>query len=102
MLHPTPPEQMVDADGRPHFLWDVEMTLVEFQRLLAEAETSTRAYLVGKLMRQAKPDDVFEFVTLDEVGELWPELQRYLGNKADFWEWILGKWEEMGHVQLRR
>ena len=37
------------------------MTLEEFQEGLRNADPDVRAYLVGKLMRQAKPDDVFEF-----------------------------------------
>lgn len=41
-------------------------------------------------MRQAKPDDVFEFTTLTEIHDLWPEIERHLGNRREFWTWILG------------
>jgi hypothetical protein len=39
MLAPTPRERLVDAHGRPYFLWDVDMTLDEFERALQD-ETS--------------------------------------------------------------
>ena len=52
MLAPTPRDRMVDQQGRPYFLWDVEMTLEEFERSLREADPAARSYLVGKLMRQ--------------------------------------------------
>jgi hypothetical protein len=31
---------------------------------------------VAKLMRLAKPDDVFEFVRVADIVELWPRLER--------------------------
>ena len=33
-LNPTPARLLVDEKGRPYFLWDVDMTLAEFQRRL--------------------------------------------------------------------
>jgi hypothetical protein len=83
---------MVDAAGRPYFLWDVDMTLDEFRRRLADPDPDVRGYLVGKLMRQAKPDDVFEFVRLADIVTLWPRLERYLGKTRDMWRWLLGQW----------
>lgn len=68
------------------------MTLDEFQRRLREENPEGRAYLIGKLMRQAKPDDVFTFVKADEIVELWPLLERYLGRQRPFWSWLLGYW----------
>ncbi|MEO6596256.1 MAG: hypothetical protein ABIP94_16025 [Planctomycetota bacterium] len=35
------------------------MTLAQFEASLRAGDRETRAYLLGKLMRQAKPDDVF-------------------------------------------
>jgi hypothetical protein len=92
MLLPTPPERLVDQDGRPYFLWDCEMTLVEFERRLRDESEEGRAYLIGKLMRQAKPDDVFTFVSVDELVAAWPRSSRYLGRSRPFWEWLLRLW----------
>jgi hypothetical protein len=83
---------MVDGRGRPYFLWDVDMSLARFEALLRDPDPDVRAYLVGKLMRQAKPDDVFEFVTLAEIRTLWPRLERYLGDRREFWTWIIAQW----------
>jgi hypothetical protein len=91
-LFPTPPDKLVDAAGRPYFLWDTDMTLDQFRHLLRESSGEGRAYLVGKLMRQAKPDDVFSFVTVDAIVELWPLLERYLGRQRPFWQWLLRLW----------
>jgi hypothetical protein len=98
MLNPTPPEHLVNAQGQPYFLWDSEMTLDQFQMGLRDPDPEVRAYLAGKLMRQAKPDDVFTFLSAREIRELWPRLERYLGKTREFWTWLFETWESNGHV----
>jgi hypothetical protein len=98
MLNPTPARLLVDREGRPYFLWDSDMTLDVFRRGLQDPDAAVRAYLIGKLMRQAKPDDVFSFVTPREIRQLWPLLERYLGKTRGFWTWLFKEWEVLGHV----
>lgn len=43
-------------------------------------------------MRQAKPDDVFSFVTVGEIRDLWDDLVRYLGRSRPMWQWLLDVW----------
>lgn len=95
LLAPTPPDRMVDAHGRPYFLWDEDLTLDGFRARLADRDPEVRAYYLGKLMRQAKPDDVFSFVTLHEITELFPLVLRYLGRSREFWTWLLGHWKAL-------
>ena len=94
----TPPERLTDARNRPYFLWDCDLTLDQFRRGLGDPDPDVRAYLVGKLMRQAKPDDVFLFVRPGEIRELWPRLTRYLGRTREFWLWLFETWEGQGRV----
>ncbi len=97
LLNPTAPDRMVDAEGRPYFLWDVDMTLDRFRAGLRDPDPEVRAYLVAKLMRQAKPDDVFLFLRLADIIELWPRLERFLGRSMPMWQWLLERWREGGH-----
>lgn len=94
MLSPTPPERLTDLQGRPYFLWDCDMTLNGLRRALRSSEPVARAYLVAKLMRQAKPDDVFSFVSVDEIRELWGLVEGQLGTARPFWSWLLARWAE--------
>jgi hypothetical protein len=86
----TSPEKLVDARGRPYFLWDLDMTLDEFRQGLRDPDPEVRAYLAGKLLRQAKPGDVLTFLSLDQVRDLWPLLSRYLGRTREAWRARLG------------
>jgi len=98
ILNPTPLDRMNDPRGRPYFLWDMEMSLGQFQEALRHEDPEIRAYFLGKLMRQAKPDDVFSFISLTEIMESWLRIQRYLGESKAFWSWILNLWEEPHEV----
>lgn len=98
MLAPTPRDLMVDPQGRPYFLWDVEMTLDQFEQAIHERHSATRPYLIGKVMRQAKPDDALQFVTPQEIADLWPAIERYLGKTRPFWSWLLEQWERSGFI----
>jgi len=99
ILNPTPADRLEDAQNRPYFLWDVELTTDQFRCNLADADPAVRAYWLGKLMRQAKPDDVFTFVTLRQIAADWPSLTRYLGQSEPFWSWLLDRWEVQGRVR---
>lgn len=99
MLNPTPLSRRLDAQGRPYFLWDVDWTDERLRRELADADDDLRVELVAKLMRQAKPDDVFEYVHLAEVLRLWDRIVPRLGAQRAFWVWLVECWRELGHVR---
>ena len=97
-LAQTPPERLVDRRGRPYFLWDMDFSLAVFETRILDPDPEVRAYLIGKLMRQAKPDDVFQFVTLEAVRQLWPRLLRHLGQSRPFWIWLMETWNRQAHA----
>ena len=99
MLAPTPRNLLLDQQGRPYFLWDMEMTLDDFESAINDGDAGSRAYLIGKLMRQAKPDDALQFVSPQQIADLWPSIERYLGKSRDFWDWLLDQWERRGFVR---
>ena len=70
-LCPTPPEKLADARGRPYFLWDEDLSLAEFRERLASPGAGD--YWLATLLRQAKPDDVYGFVSLPEIAERWDD-----------------------------
>jgi len=74
MLNPTPPNSIVDASGRPYFLWDCDMTLQQF-----ESELSS--------------DDALQHVSLAPLSSRWSEIERHLGDEREFWAWILDAWK---------
>jgi hypothetical protein len=96
LLNPTPEELLVDGQGRPYFAWDVEMTLDELRLRLDDADATIAGYFHAKLMRQAKPDDVFQLTSARRVRELWPQIVGHLGRTREFWTWLFEQWERDG------
>ena len=99
MLAPTPRDRLLDNQGRPYFLWDVDMTLDEFTQRLATADPPVRAWLIEKMMRQAKPDDALQFVSAQQIADLFPALEKHLGRTRDFWRWLLDEWGRRGIIR---
>ncbi len=98
LLNPTPADRLCDAKGRPYFLWDVEIDLARFRALIVDVDVSVRAHMIAKLMRQAKPDDVFEFVTVADIVRDWPVIRPQLGKREEFWSWLLHRWGALSDV----
>ena len=89
MLCPTPESKLCDARGRPYFLWDCDVKLVELREHLAAPDDARRTYWLAKLMRQAKPDDAIAIGGTSEMRRLWPLLEHSLGRMRAFWAWYL-------------
>ena len=68
-IYPTPPHLLVDQQGRPYFLWDVDLTLTEFRERLSSDDPGMRQHFLAKLMRQAKPDDAVTLTTPQAIAD---------------------------------
>ena len=84
-----------DPQAVPYFLWDEPLSVAALRSRLASAESPEKLRLIGKILREARDTDVWRFTTPGEVARLWPELQRHLGRRREFWEFLLGRWREL-------
>ncbi len=80
----------------PYFLWDEPMTMAELREKLSTDSEPERMRLLGKIMREARDNDVWRFTTPKEVLLNWPKLSRYLGRRREFWKFLLDAWEKAG------
>ncbi len=87
---------MDDPEGVPYFLWDEPMTLSELRARLQSAGRAERLRLLGRILREARDTDVWRFTTPTEVLSSWSELERYLGRRRAFWQFLLQRWQDLG------
>lgn len=99
LLRITPADAMVDAQGRPYFLWDCDLTLGQLRDLLASGDRPTRLLMLAKVLRQARPEDALQFVTRAELVLLEPELRPQLGEQAGFWQFWCDVWRAQQGAQ---
>lgn len=60
--------------GPLYFFPDREVTAAELRRLLDESSPADRAWAISHLLRYAQWDDIWTYVSRDEVREIFPEL----------------------------
>lgn len=98
MTAPAPPLTATLDDERavPYFLWDELLTLAEFRERLADPDPETRARYRAKLLREARPGDVWRFLTPAEVARDFASLRDRLGRRREFWEFVLDGWRAHG------
>jgi hypothetical protein len=89
---------MDDADGFPYFLWDDPMKTSELRQRLEQGPEGARIPLLARILREARDTEVWRFTTPAEVAALWPKLSVHLGRRRAFWEFLLGRWRELGLV----
>jgi hypothetical protein len=81
---------------RPYFLWDVDVTEEELRQRLQTSDADARAQWQACILREARYDDVWRYLTLEEILRDWPDIRRHLGRRRAFWEYLLRAWRERG------
>jgi hypothetical protein len=84
----------------PWFLWDEPMSMRELRERLQRSEDE-RVRLLGKILREARDEEVWLFTTPAEVDRRWSQLEGYLGRRRDFWRFLLDQWRSQGLLTVR-
>lgn len=82
----------------PYFAWDRKITAGEIRQCLKTGDQAEKLTLIAWLLREAAFADVWQFLTPQTVAEFLPLLNRQLGRKKDFWNYIIGTWHELGKI----
>ncbi len=82
----------------PYFLWDEPLTVAELRQKLKSGSVEERNRLLGKILREARDTDVWQFTTPKEVWENWDALEKYLGRRREFWKFLFEFWEKEGLI----
>jgi hypothetical protein len=83
-------------DLRPYFLWDEDISIAELREVLERGPEAERLRLLGKMLREARDSDVWRFVTPQDVALALPRLDRRLGRRRAFWQFLIDGWRSDG------
>lgn len=84
------------VDDRPYFLWDVPVTEAELRLRLRDPDPAIRAQWQACVLREARYEDVWRYLTLDAVLRDWAQIERHLGRRRAFWRYLLDGWRKDG------
>jgi hypothetical protein len=84
-------------EQRPYFFWDEPLTNADLRSALGgDRGEPERLRLLGKMLREARDEDVWSFVTPGDVAEALPRIARRLGRRRAFWEFLIAGWRRDG------
>ncbi len=81
---------------RPYFLWDVDVDEAGLRERLRASDPDVRAQWQGWVMAEARFDDVWRYLELDDIVRDWAHIRRHLGRRLAFWEYLLEGWRRDG------
>lgn len=87
---------MAASELRPYFLWDEDVSIGELRHLLAGPDSPRRDQLLGKMLREGRDLDVWQFVKPREVARVLERLRRRLGRRYAFWSFLIEGWRSRG------
>lgn len=90
---------LLDDSAVPYFFWDRNITTGELRAALSGPACPRRVSLLRALLREARPDDVWSFVTPQQIADEWESVAPGLGRHREFWEWLLGAWRDHGFLR---
>ena len=85
-----------DPETRPWFLWDEDMSVGVLRQALADEGHPRWLELAAKVMREARDDQVWLFLSVERVAARYPDLAPRLGRRRPFWDYLLAAWRRHG------
>ncbi len=90
----------LDSDSAvPYFLWDEPMTIGELKKKLFSDSGEEKFRLLGKILREARDTDVWKFTSPRFVLENWAKIEKHLGRRREFWEFLFERWQAEGLIE---
>jgi hypothetical protein len=86
------------AADKPDFLWDETLSRDQLKRLLANGNEEERFYYAAKILREARFEEVWEYLTPVFFGRYWDKLRTRLGRKKQFWRFLHDTWKSHGLI----
>jgi hypothetical protein len=84
---------------RPDFLWDEPLSRDDLKKVLAGEDEKERLYYAAKILREARFEEVWEYLSPAFVVSHWEKLRARLGRKKGFWEFLYTTWREHGLIR---
>jgi hypothetical protein len=80
------------------FAWDRPETAESLKERLLKSSRSEWLRLAAWILREARVDEVWQFLTLREVADAFPQLRERLGPRRSVWEHLLRAAHELGRL----
>jgi hypothetical protein len=77
---------------RPDFLWDESLSREDLKKILASGNEEERLYYAAKILREARFEEVWDYLSPAFLAFYWEKLRWRLGRRKKFWEFLYATW----------
>ena len=81
-----------DRSQRPYFFWDYDTTEEDIRRILTNGNQTERARVITRILEYAKWDDIWLYLTIDDIRENLEHLRFRLPQDRELWAYALERW----------
>ena len=74
-----------------YFLWDYDWSEKKVRKVLKEGDEYQKRWLIGRIVDHASFKDVFNFLTIKDILQIWPKL-RIRSEIKNAWEKAFKAW----------
>lgn len=92
-----PPAITLPADNLD-FAWDRPESTATLRAKLADESAPAWPASAAWLLREARVDQVWQFLTLSQIVAAFPRLAPLLGRRRPLWEYLLRTARELGRI----
>lgn len=75
----------------PYFIWDYDFSEADVRAILHGEEEHQKAWLVARLLESARYEDVWKYITLSDLRNIFPKL-KLKPQVRSAWEFALQVW----------
>ena len=87
---------------RPYFIWDYDISEEQVGAILRGDDEFHKAWLIGRIVQYARWDDIWSYLTLDDVRQHFDQIAWRLPFMKEMWAHALAVWShEVGAPHLR-
>lgn len=76
---------------RPYFIWDYDLDDKKIRAILRGDNQTEKIWLMGRIITHARFEDIFKYVSIKEIVNLFPKLRLPPKIKQN-WEYTLNVW----------
>ena len=87
-----------DKTDRPDFLWDESLTQSDLRQILEAGNEEERIYYTAKILREARFEEVWDYISPAFLSSNWEKLRGQLGRRKGFWEFFYLAWRRHGLI----
>lgn len=87
-------EQIANANKRPYFFWDYDITNQQIDQILQTSSIFEKAWLISRILQYAKWEDIWHYLTLNDIRQVFDHLHFRRKQDRELWSYALKRWTD--------